>query len=163
MSKKMIIMRGVPGSGKSFMAQKFLYEASGGGRSGIILSADQFFIQPNGEYVFDVTKLTQAHASCFRRAIFNTDGGTNLIIIDNTNLSAWEISPYVMIANANGYEHEIINVDCSTGLAFQRQTHGVSAQGHSRMCVSFRAENLPPFWNQRTILNDDRVRTEVWK
>ncbi|GFX61188.1 NEDD4-binding protein 2-like 2 [Trichonephila clavipes] len=86
----LIILRGLPGSGKSTLAKKLKF-------NGVICSTDDFFFQ-KGKYIFDFTKLDEAHhwnQNRAREAILN---GITPVIIDNTNVETWEMSPYVSMA-----------------------------------------------------------------
>lgn len=87
----LIIMRGVPGSGKSTLARKMQ-------GSGVVLSTDDFFVNKFGEYYFNPHSLSEAHSWNQRRADREMKASTNPIIIDNTNLEAWEMQPYVFMA-----------------------------------------------------------------
>lgn len=89
--KILIIMRGVPGSGKSFLARQLRGH-------GVVLSTDDFFINFQGEYVFDRYRLQEAHEWNQRRADERLRDGTNPVVIDNTNLEIWEMQPYVVMA-----------------------------------------------------------------
>ena len=51
--KILIIMRGCPGSGKSYLASKL-------SRGGAVLAADDFWMD-NGEYKFDPERINEAH------------------------------------------------------------------------------------------------------
>lgn len=53
----LIIVRGIPGSGKSTLAKKLCALLGGA-----YYEADMFFEQ-TGEYIFDPTKLAEAHCS----------------------------------------------------------------------------------------------------
>ena len=66
---KLIIMRGIPGSGKTTLARKIedLAMRSGYKITGIC-SADDYFVK-NGKYVFDGKKLGEAHKFCQSKAI----------------------------------------------------------------------------------------------
>ena len=55
MEKVLYIVRGIPGSGKSTFAKTL------GGQH---YESDMFFINENGEYNFDVTKIKDAHQWC---------------------------------------------------------------------------------------------------
>jgi predicted kinase len=82
MKKTLIVMRSASGAGKSSFVE-LLKESN---PSAISCSADKFFIDKDGSYNFDVTKLGQAHKSCqlqFDAALI--DEKINLIILDNTN------------------------------------------------------------------------------
>jgi len=53
--KILYIVRGIPGSGKSTIAKTL---------GGIQIESDQYFIDSNGEYKFDASKLHNAHNYC---------------------------------------------------------------------------------------------------
>ncbi|KAI3352421.1 hypothetical protein L3Q82_005381 [Scortum barcoo] len=70
---------------------------------GVKLSTDDYFTH-NGEYQFDPTALGEAHEWNHKRAKEAFERGANPIIIDNTNLQAWEMRPYVVQALKHGYK-----------------------------------------------------------
>lgn len=88
----MYILRGVSGSGKSTFAEK-LAEALGA----MVVSADHFFEEIDGEYKFDPRKLPEAHKFCQERAAFGIEMGVD-VIVDNTNTCRWEMEPYLKLA-----------------------------------------------------------------
>ncbi|GFY48334.1 NEDD4-binding protein 2 [Trichonephila inaurata madagascariensis] len=96
----LIILRGLPGSGKSTLAKKLKF-------NGVICSTDDFFYQ-KGKYIFDFTKLDEAHhwnQNRAREAILN---GITPVIIDNTNVERWEMSPYVSMGKKYNYDTVIL-------------------------------------------------------
>ena len=56
--KELFLLRGLPGSGKSTLAESI---------GGIWVEADQYFINKEGEYQFDASKLKEAHKYCHAR------------------------------------------------------------------------------------------------
>ena len=58
----LILLRGLPGSGKSTLGDVILYTNQLTNQD--VLSADNFFIDKNGEYVFDGAKIKEAHNNC---------------------------------------------------------------------------------------------------
>lgn len=94
--KKLIIMRGIPGSGKSYIAKQLVPADK-------IYSTDDFW-GPN--YNFDITKLFQAHMWNQRRVETAMNSGYELIAVDNTNVTWKEIKPYYELAKKYGYEVE---------------------------------------------------------
>ena len=60
--RRLFILRGVQGSGKSTIADDLVicYPHSR------VVSTDNFWMTTDGEYVFDPRKLKEAHAWCFR-------------------------------------------------------------------------------------------------
>lgn len=136
---KVVIMRGIPGSGKSTVARSL---------GGPIVSADDYFMA-SGEWKFNPAELGLAHAHCFKLYLRHLSECRPQIVVDNTNITAWEISPYILAANAHGYEDvQILTVACDPAKAFARQLHGVPAAAHERMSKALITEGLgfPPFW-----------------
>lgn len=96
-----VICRGASGSGKSTWAQLLMKDAweYKGPYSCIIVSADHFFIdEETGQYNFDKSLLTEAHAKCFQDFREALDAKTPLIIVDNTNTRLWEFESYLKVA-----------------------------------------------------------------
>ena len=91
LEKIIILMRGVPGSGKSYLAHQIK------GR-GTVLSTDDYFYDRHGYYIFNPTLLSEAHDWNRRRTERKMKDRINPIIIDNTNLETWEIEPYIHLA-----------------------------------------------------------------
>jgi predicted kinase len=95
MEKTLILLRGISGSGKSTLAgllsDKFKCSC---------FAADDYFMV-NGNYVFDASKLNQAHKECFdktEQALINE--GT--AIVHNTLTTEKEIKPYEELAKKHG-------------------------------------------------------------
>lgn len=97
------IMRGLPGSGKSTFAKRLADKEP----KSIIVSADEYFVDANGIYRFDPSKIGEAHAYCLRRYIRGLLAGEIHVIVDNTNTQIWEFRHYIDLAKAFGYEIEI--------------------------------------------------------
>jgi tRNA uridine 5-carbamoylmethylation protein Kti12 len=144
------IMRGIPGSGKSYHAEALKRDA--GYPHAEIFSADQFFLR-DGVYTFNPTAIGLAHQSCFSRFYEAADGGHDevLLIVDNTNIRLWECSPYVLAGEAAGHSVELVHVKCDVEKAIARNTHGVPESVIRRMAQSMEAPL--PHWNQREIDN----------
>ena len=152
--RQVIAMRAIPGSGKSIFAKQLVAKAQAENKTAIICSADDFFIElGKGKYQFDPSKIADAHKYCFRKFIKAIQDEINLIIVDNTNLSAWELSPYKTYAEAQDYDFIINEVKASPDLAFKRQEHGVSLAAHQSMAESLEKEFIPPWWEKENIVS----------
>jgi predicted kinase len=143
MSKRLIILRGVPGSGKSSYQRRNYPGAT-------VASADHFFATVNG-YRFDARRLSEAHATCFRCAIDAVQSGANLVVIDNTAITAAEAAPYVLLGQAYGYDVQVITLLVDADIAAPRNVHGVPAETVQRMAERLQKETLPPWWNHQEI------------
>lgn len=129
-TKVLVLLRGLPGSGKSFLTKRILETTVGMQHyRDCVFSADDFFMR-NNIYVYDASKIADAHAFCQNRAINALRNGVAPVIVDNTNTQLWEMKPYACAAMQFGYILEIL--EPTTPWAFndkelaRRNTHGVS-------------------------------------
>jgi hypothetical protein len=76
--------------------------------AGWVCSADDFFLDEAGKYVWDPKKIQQAHEWCQKRALQMLEQGLSPVIVDNTNTMCWEARPYVKAAVERGYEIEVL-------------------------------------------------------
>lgn len=79
-----VIMRGLPGSGKSFVANQIIEETVKNPKDHIV-SADHFFIR-GGRYLFEASKLGQAHETAQKMFAQKASLGYSPLIVDNTNM-----------------------------------------------------------------------------
>lgn len=98
--KEMIILRALPGAGKSTFA-KLLDQCWYG--SSVIVSADNYWYE-DGEYKFDVSRLHLAHKWAQDEALSYCRMSYSCVIIDNTNTTPKEMEPYEKIAQEYGYK-----------------------------------------------------------
>ena len=139
---QVIIMSGVPGSGKSTFTK--------GLEKPVICSADNYFMK-NGEYQFDVSKLAQAHGECLRVFTHALLEKSELVVVDNTNTTVLEIAPYYALAAAYGYHVKLVTVNCEPETAFARNVHGVPLQGIKAMHKRLGERWFPPFWKMEFV------------
>ncbi|KAM3955209.1 uncharacterized protein ACR2FA_010918, partial [Aphomia sociella] len=105
-----IIMRGVPGSGKSNLARKIVESLIGSAPNDFhthVFSTDDYFYV-RGTYNFNKNYLSEAHTWNQNRVRAATDMALSPIIIDNTNIGDWEMEPYLKYSVINGYIIEIM-------------------------------------------------------
>jgi predicted kinase len=95
-----IILRGLPGSGKSTWVQA-LQAALGPTSKTCIGSADHFFEQPDGSYAWEKSRLTEAHEACRRAFREGLEARCALVILDNTCVSRSEFAEYLALAEAH--------------------------------------------------------------
>lgn len=122
MDQRVIIMRGIPGSGKTTHAQSLLDLYRRIPRE--IVSADHFFIDDEGVYKFDPSSIKDAHSACFNNFLFFLGIGRN-IIVDNTNTRIWEFERYIEKAKEHDAMIRIVRMDTPLDVCLSRQTHGV--------------------------------------
>ena len=129
------IMRGCPGSGKSTLATELK------GRNGRVFSTDDFFVQSDGEYVFDPKKVAAYHKRNQERAREAISEGVSPVVIDNTNTTYWEMRPYVETGLRHGYRIEFVEPSTpwryDTSELSRRNSHGVNEETIKRMLRRF--------------------------
>jgi broad-specificity NMP kinase len=135
-----IILRGLPGTGKTIMAQ-LLSTIAAPGKS-VTLGADSFFTS-EGKFSFDKTRLKEAHESTFADFKAEIEKQTPLIIVDNTNIKNFHYWHYLDWAQRNGYIVGILTMphnDVSNRELAERNVHGVDQNTIRRMRHSFEWE-----------------------
>ena len=116
----LVIVRGLPGSGKTTYARKL---ASDGYTH---CEADQYF-ERAGTYQFDPAKLREAHADCLARATESLQAG-NPTVVSNTFTQRWEWSPYTEAAECLGVPVRFVECQGSYG-----SIHNVPAESIRKM------------------------------
>jgi predicted kinase len=145
--QKLIIMRGIPGAGKSTKAKSLVGE-------GVIHSTDEV-IEAKGDYREFFKKMVEsknffplmnAHGTNLKNAIKSMTEGISPVIVDNTNIKANEPKKYVVEALKLGYDDANISiVDIGTaGLdaktLSERNSHGVPLEKIEMMMASHKGQ-----------------------
>jgi predicted kinase len=148
--KKVFILCGIPGSGKSTWAQKMQEECE----QVKICSADYYFLK-TGEYKFDALKLGEAHGQCLKEFVQGILDEVPILIVDNTNTRIEEMSPYASLALAYGYELCIVYMRCVVQKAHDRNVHNVSFGSIKAMFerIERTLKLLPKYWQLDIITN----------
>lgn len=106
--KIMVIVRGLPGSGKTYLARSIAQLADEDDPAQFIFSTDDYFMKKGRIYDFDPRKLDDAHTFNQKRVLKAVTSGISPIIVDNTNTQGWEMKPYVVFAVKYGYFLEVL-------------------------------------------------------
>lgn len=128
MAARLTILRGLPGAGKSTLAEKLVRE----GKADVFFEADQFFVK-DGVYTFDVTKLGAAHKWCQDSVRFALYEGKS-VVVSNTSTTKWELEPYMKMAEALGIPVEVVTLTTQFG-----SVHGVPPEVVERMSQRWEA------------------------
>lgn len=131
--RTLIILRGLPGSGKSSFAN-FIWS------SGVIFEADKYFYDENGNYNFDASKLHAAHKWC--QAEVENAMKDNLmnpqfypeIVVSNTSTTEKEMQPYIDLAKQYDYKVVSLIVENRHG---NKSVHNVPDETMDKMCNRF--------------------------
>lgn len=137
---KMFIMRGVPGSGKSYLAEQTakMYDE----KHVVVLSTDSIWETSPARYYLWVAeligaahKITQAKArECCAREV-------PYVIVDNTNTTLKEMQPYLDIAK--DFEYEVVFLEPNNKWSkdvdecFKRNQHSVPKEVIQKMLDRF--------------------------
>jgi predicted kinase len=154
---KVIVMRGLPGSGKSTTVQSLQIAGKAMGIEVFVVSADHYFMMPGtGSYRFDASKLGEAHATCMREFIRVLEARHDdfTLIVDNTNISSVEIAPYMSVAAAFGVSAEVWTIEVKEDefdTCADRNIHGVPRDTIIGMRDRMLREVLPPYWKQKVL------------
>lgn len=150
---QVIVLRGLPGAGKSYYTQGLLFHHD----DAVIVSADDFYVV-NGVYTY-TGKDQEAHQACWRdfKAALAVKTGT--VIVDNTNTEAHEIAPYVMEAWSRGYAVRIVRVHTKLGTVLERNKtrdskrvpDHVIGMMHQRLSTAV----LPPYWPKEEVISGE--------
>lgn len=148
---KVVIMRGASGAGKSTYIKNNFPDA-------VVCSADHFFINEKGEYIYNKDLISKAHEACMRKFLhcvqsYPTSLPVELIVVDNTNIRFAELSPYALVAKVCGYEVEVIRLCENVNVAAERNTHNVPLKVVKDMAKGM--ENLPWYVNETIVHSFD--------
>ncbi len=136
---KVIIMRGVPGTGKSTYIKNNFPGA-------FVCSADKFFVTGNDEYVFNAAQLGAAHKWCMRQFVdtiikpyqeFKNLSNPEYVVVDNTNTTTLEWFPYFRVAEAFGAEVSIVELHPKDIEICRRNVHNVPFETIKKMAARF--------------------------
>jgi predicted kinase len=98
MEKILYIVRGLPSSGKSTFAKSLVKS-----KDYCHKEADMFFIDDDGNYNFNPSKLKEAHQWCQEEIEFLMRLGHTSVVVSNTFTQEWEMEPYNKLAEKYNY------------------------------------------------------------
>ena len=131
----MILVRGIPGSGKTTFAEWYAqYQL----RSKL-MAADDYFVNRKGHYDFNASRLPIAHEECQQLALQAMVVGKTPII-HNTFTKLSEMRPYIEMAKDQGYGLQICDVfdgDQDDITLTERNVHEVPGDTIHRMRLRY--------------------------
>lgn len=114
--QKVLFIRGLPGSGKSTMAQAIADDGSF-----VHIEADHFF-ELHGPYKFNASLVRAAHAWCLGRMYLTLESGKS-VVVSNTFINKGQLRDYFKVSYACGIRPLVWVADGDFG-----SIHGVPAE-----------------------------------
>ncbi|MGZ3862676.1 MAG: AAA family ATPase [Bacteroidia bacterium] len=127
----LILLRGLPGSGKTTLANLLSEEGKYP-----VFSVDRFFTDPdNGEYKFEFDKNHLAYKQCEEQTRAALKNGAKKVFVDNTFTLEWELEPYFKLASEYNYMLHVITVENRHG---SKNIHAVSDEQIAKMAAKYK-------------------------
>ena len=82
-------MRGLPGSGKSTVAKQLA------GESGVIFNLDKQILPASKSILHEEKSYIEIYDKLYNDFCGEIEKGTEIIVIDNTNLAEWEYTRFI--------------------------------------------------------------------
>ena len=111
--KHLILLRGVPGAGKTTAASLFLGHLID---ATCLVAADNYMVDENGNYNYDQTRLAECHKLCQDKVKYYLNCGIERVVVHNTFCADWEMDVYYKIAEEVG--------DCRVHTMIVENRHG---------------------------------------
>lgn len=141
--KVMILLRGCSGSGKTTYANQLLKKHGAKNHQCHIFSADNYFINKEGKYIFNYDLLQNAHAWNQKLVRLAVTEGRSPIFVDNTNTRLWEMKDYAIMAVEFGYIIETLEPPTpwffNEDLLFRKTLHNVPRETIKKMLDRYEA------------------------
>jgi tRNA uridine 5-carbamoylmethylation protein Kti12 len=155
-----IVMTGLPGSGKSTAVKQLVAEFLSNNlyTQAAVVSSDDFFTDDDGTYDFKLEARPVAHQMCWHK--FNEYLGRfrakDLIVVDNTNLTNDDRGRYMEAALQHGHAARLVHVKCPIEVCIARRdpsnpknVHQIPAETLHEMAARFQAPR--PEWDYHVV------------
>lgn len=131
--RSLILLRGLPGAGKSTLAA-VLRENN----KYPVHAIDHYFTdEQTGEYTFEHTKNHLAYTQCENLTRLSMNDGCEKIFIDNAFTLEWEMEPYFRMAAELNYNVFVITVENRHG---STNIHGISNEQLKKMAAKYNVQ-----------------------
>ncbi len=167
--KRVIILQGTSGSGKSTWARRQ--------KDAVICSADDNLIDPDGSYRFTPERQAEGHKLCLRKfttllmasaqAVADRQNylwsvrlpldtpdwkeKAEILIVDNTNTRSLYMAPYVALAQAFQCQVEILSFRAPVEVCVARNNGRAPLNVVKEMVEAIDHFTMPPLWVQQDV------------
>lgn len=125
MKRSLIVIRGLPGSGKNTFAELF---------NAPVCCADDYLYNEDGEYIWTVPRVQRAHMICQSKCKRLLQDGEPLVFVANTNIKARDVKGYTKMGDQYGYKVFSIIVENRTN---NKNVHNVPDETVEKMRKNF--------------------------
>lgn len=134
MATTLILLRGLPGAGKTTLAN-LLSE-----KKWPVFSVDDYFTNPQTkEYTFEFEKNHLAYAACQNQTENAMKQGLEKIFVANTFTMDWELAPYFALSLRYNYKVFVATVE---NYHQQANLHNVSEEQLQKMAAKYKVKLL---------------------
>lgn len=134
--KEFVILRGLPGSGKTTVAKKLGFEVEGRRISPVICSADNYL--PGERDQHEPAFVRDAHAQCRADFVGALKVRAPLVVLDDVHERRWHYQMYLDFARSEGYSVRVVELRpySSDDLwkCWRRNVHGYDKQAFLTLC-----------------------------
>lgn len=144
MQQSLILIRGVPGAGKTLLAQTLQFNSE----NSKMVEADQFMTDLDGNYKYSHSRVTECHNQCFegaKKAMY--EGYT--VIVSNYFTRIWEMQRYLNLAIDLRIPIQVIH--CQSEF---KNIHNVPEDKVVQMHERFEPLDLPTYIEKSKRLSD---------
>jgi predicted kinase len=133
MDKSLILLRGLPGSGKTTIANVLSEEGKYP-----VHSIDSYFTNPETEaYQFEYDKNHLAYKNCEEQTRASLSSGYPKVFVDNTFTLEWEMEPYFKMAAEFGYLIFVMTIENRHG---NTNIHEISNEQVEKMAGKYKVK-----------------------
>lgn len=132
-NNSLILLRGLPGSGKTTLAKVLSEE----GKYPLYSVDDYFTNTETGEYLFDYKNNQYAYKQCQEQTEHSMQLKAKKIIVHNTFTMDWELEPYFKLAAMHNYSLFVATVENYHGTG---NVHDVNSEQLQKMAEKYKVK-----------------------
>jgi len=132
--KSLILLRGLPGSGKSSFAKLISEEGNYP-----VHSVDDYFTDSSGNYHFNFRENHLAYKACETNTRKSLEAGFKKVIVENTFTMEWELEPFLKLGKELEYTIFVMTMENRHG---GKNIHDISEEQLHKMAQKYKVKLL---------------------